>query len=118
ANSPAVANDFEWNLDPRRTTAPNLAIEIAQTFDLRSADAGENIAAADSRFGGRAPFSNARDDDFIAIFGRKDAKPRACRLVDPAVGEQIVEDRRQKVDRHDHIDVARAALLAELLDVQ
>jgi hypothetical protein len=50
-------------------------IEIAQAFDLRSADAGENIAAADSRFGGRALFGDAGDDDFIAIFGRKNAAP-------------------------------------------
>ena len=71
ADRPAVANDFERNLDPGGAAAPDLAIEIAQTFDLRSADAGENIAATDSRFGRRAPFRNARDDDLIAILGRK-----------------------------------------------
>ena len=57
--------------DPRRTTAPDLVIEVAKAFDLRPADAGKNIAAADSRFGRRAVFSDARDNDFIAIFGRK-----------------------------------------------
>ena len=55
-----------------------LTIEIAEAFDLRPADARENVAAANSRFGGRSIFGDARDDDFIAIFGRKNAKPRAA----------------------------------------
>ncbi len=66
------------NLDPSGTAAPDLAIEIAQILDLRAADASENVAAPDSRFGGRSLFGDARDNDFVAIFGRKKRQARAA----------------------------------------
>src|SRR3984957_2717901 len=118
AHCAAIANDFDRNLPSRRTVAPDLVVEIAEVFDLRPADAGENVAAADSSFRRRPLFGDARNDDLIAILGRKTAKPRPRRLIDSPVGEEVVQNRRQKVDRYDHVDVARAAFLAELLDMQ
>src|SRR6185436_16271234 len=39
-------------------------------------------------------------------------------LVRPADRQQVVEDRRQQIDRYDHVDVARRTLLAALLQLQ
>src|SRR5208282_5315196 len=118
ADRPAVAHDLDRDFDPRRTAGPDLVVEIAEALDLRSADAGENVAAADAGGGGRSILGDTGDDDLIAVFSRKDAEPRARRLVDAAIGQKIVEDRGQKIDRHDHVDVARAGAGAQLLDME
>ena len=62
----------------------------------------------------RAAFGDAHDHDLAIALGRKGSEPRARRLADLSAGQQIVEDRRQQIDRHDHVDVGGLAVPAHL----
>src|SRR5579862_7537898 len=46
------------------------------------------------------------------------AGPRPRRLVHPAIGQKILEDRGKQVDRHDHVDILLLAIPHGLLDME
>ena len=58
----------------------------------------------------------AGDHDAVGGVGREQAEPGAGRAIDPAVAQQVVQDRRQEVDRHDHVADQALALAGHLLD--
>ena len=59
--------------------------------------------------GSGAIAGDADDDDAVVDLGRVHAKPRSRRAIDPAEAAQIVEDRFEQIDRHDHVDMLGAA---------
>ena len=67
-----------------------------------------------ARLGGRAASGHADDHDLAIALGGKGAEPWPRRLVDLAASQQVVEDRRQQIDRHDHVDVRALAVPAHL----
>jgi len=59
------------------------------------------------------------DDHHLALrLGGVEPEPRPRRAVGLAEGQQVVEDRRQQVDRHDHVEGLGPAALARLLELQ
>ena len=63
---------------------------------------------------GRAALGNAHHHHHAVRLGREGAEPRARWLSHLAALHQVVEDRGQKVDRHDHVDVGDLAGAAHL----
>src|SRR6185437_202386 len=114
----AVAQQLDRDFSAGGAARPDLAIEIGEAGDALVAHRPDDIAGAHAGGGGRAALGEAGDDDLLVALGRVEADPRPRRLVALAVGEQLVEHRLQYVDRHDHVDVARAVALDHLLDIE
>ena len=70
-----------------------------------------------ARFG-RPAIGEADDDEPVFHFGGVEAEPRPRRRVAPAEFHQIVEDRLEQIDRHDHVEILRLPLLDRLLQLQ
>ncbi len=98
-----VADDLDRDLDPGLAAAPDFPVEVADVGDLSAAGARENVAAAQACGRQGSAIGHCRDDHLAAAFGRIDAEPGPAGLVDAAVGQEIAENRRQQVDRHDHV---------------
>ncbi|EGE60795.1 hypothetical protein RHECNPAF_1340044 [Rhizobium etli CNPAF512] len=111
---PAVAQDAHRNLGTGRAAAPELAVEIGQAVDLFVTDLRDDIALTQAGLGGWTAFGDAHHHHAAIALGGECAEPGPRRLVDLAAVQEIVEDRRQQIDRHDHIDVRDLAVLAHL----
>jgi hypothetical protein len=66
----------------------------------------------------RSLVGQADDDQPVLDLGGVEPEPRPRRRVAPAELHQVVEDRIQQIDRHDHVDVLRLALLDGVLQLQ
>ena len=114
----AVTNHFDRDFDAGGTASPHSAIQIRQRAHRGFTDGGDDVAAAKPRGRRRAAVGDPGDDDPTVALRGIDADPRPRRLVDAAPGAQLLDQRRQQVDRHDHVDVARHVLSAGAFDVQ
>src|SRR5579863_2769438 len=85
-----------------RPKRPELAIEARLARDFIAVDGEGHIAGLEFGACGRALCGDADDHDLVVDLGGIHAKPGARRLVDAAELAQIVQDRLQEVDRHDH----------------
>src|SRR5580693_2616175 len=97
---------------------PHLPVKIAEIRDLRSANARENVAAPQSRRRRWTTVGQGRNDDFSISLGGINPEPGPHRLVHTSISQEVIENRGQQVDRHDHVDVARSAMQGRLLDVE
>src|SRR3984893_11937995 len=113
-----VAIVFDRNLDSGLAEGPDAAEHAGEAAYVFASDAQYHIAGAQPGTLGRTAISEADHHDAVVDFGSIEAEPRAGRTIGPAVPQQVVEDRLEEIDRHDHVEMARYAAFAPLLQLQ
>src|SRR4051812_32593834 len=98
------------HVDAGSAEAPQLLVEAGLARDLLAVDREDDVAGLELGTGGRAVGGDPDHNHAVVDLGRKESEPRPCRLVDAAEPAQIVQDRFQQVDRHDHVDVLGLAV--------
>src|SRR5262245_52494591 len=102
----AVAIDRYRDFDAGGTERPHLAIQSGKLAHLRARDRQQYVAGAQIRLLCGAVLGQPDDHQLILDRGGVEAEPGPRRLVRPPQREQVVEDRLQQIDRHDHVEVA------------
>src|SRR5262245_53040842 len=100
-----LAIDQQWHLDAGLTQLPDAAEETGKIAHLGAGNAEDDIAGAQIRLLRRAAAGEPQDGDVAADLGGVDAEPGARGPVGAADGEEVVQDRLDEIDRHDHVDV-------------
>src|SRR5882757_703122 len=82
---------------------PDLAVEVGQARGGLAVDADDHVAALDTGLVGRSAGRHAANHQAPVRVVGVHAKPRPSRPRRPPLGQEIAEDRRQPIDRHEHI---------------
>ncbi len=114
----AVAHHRERDLGAGRADRPDRAEGAGEVLDRGALDLDQDVAGVDAGLVRGAALGEAGDEDRALGLGGVHAEPGPRRAVDPAEAQQVVEDRREQVDRHDHVALRGDALAAGFLDEQ
>src|SRR4029453_6777812 len=85
---------------------------------LTSCPATASTTSPVRRLAGGAAGGPPAHDDFVVGLGGVEAEPWARRMIWPAQGKEILEDRLEKVDRHDHVERLGRPAFTHLLHLQ
>src|SRR4029077_6903370 len=125
----AVAEDCERHFDAGLALRPDAAKEAGEIAHFAAGDGKHDVPGAQVGALGRSAVGEADDDEPVLHLGREQAEPGLPRggeqaeqgprrRVAPAELREVVENRLQQVDRHDHVDVLRLPLLDGMLQLQ
>src|SRR6202521_3183177 len=115
---PAVAFDLDRDFDARLAERPDAPEHAGETADFRAADGQHDIAGVQAGALRRAAIREADDHDAIFDLRRVKPEPGSRRPVGPPVAQEVIEDRLEEIDRHDHVEMARRAFFAPLLELE
>src|ERR1043166_7124585 len=99
----AVAIDRERHVDAGMAERPHPAEQTGEVVHLRAGDREHDVAGAQIGAFGRPTAGEPGDHDPVLDLGGVEAEPRTRRPVDPARGEQIVQNRLEQGDRADPV---------------
>src|SRR5438874_4999620 len=99
----AVLQHIKRHRGARRALGPDLAIKIGQVLRLLAIDPDDDVAALDAGRLCRTARRHAADEWPPAQLFSVEPKPRAPRSRRPPGGNQVAEDRREPIDRHEHV---------------
>src|SRR3954469_8072233 len=113
----AVAIDRERHLDAGIAERPDATKQAGKLGHFGAADREYHVAGAQLGLA-RGPAAGETDHhDPVVDLGGVESEPWPRRTIAAAEGEQVVEERLQEIDRHDHVEVL-VALLPWLLELQ
>src|SRR5262245_3334597 len=98
-----VVADVESDHGAGAAPCPNLAIKVGQARCGLAIDADDNVATLDASLAVRTPGCHTADHQAPMGLVGVHAKPRPAWPCWPSLGQEIAEDRRQPVDRHEHV---------------
>src|ERR1700730_9220865 len=113
-----VAVDEERYLDPGLAERPDLAEQVRELAHLGSRDRKHDVAGPKIGAFRRPSVGETDDDDSVLDLGGVDTEPRSWGMIGAAKCEEVVENRRKEIDRHDHVEVIGGAPFGGLLDLQ
>src|SRR5262245_65935364 len=99
----AVLQHLERNGNARAALRPHLAVKVGQILRRLAIDAHDHIAAPDTGFLCRAARRDPADEPPPAQFSGRNTEPRPSRTGRAPGRNEVSEDRRQAVDRHEHV---------------
>src|SRR5262245_3158990 len=111
-----VLLDVERNDGAGSALRPYLTVKIRQASRRRSGDPDNDIAALETRLLAGPFRTHARDHQVPALLLGVDAEPGLRRPGRMPLRQQVGEDRRKRIDRHEHI--AGLVLAAGIADDQ
>src|SRR4029077_8236290 len=103
----AVAEDCQRHFDPGLALRPDAAEEAGEIAHFAAGDGKHDVPGAQIGALGRSAVGETDDDEAVLHLGREQAEPGPRGRVAPAELREVVENRLQQVDRHDHVDVLR-----------
>src|SRR5262245_25276794 len=99
----AVLQHLKRDVDPGISLRPDLAVEIGQILRRLALDADDHVAALDARLVRRPAWRDAAHEQAPAQLFGVEAEPRPSRTGYAPAGDEVGEDRRQPVDRDEHV---------------
>src|SRR5882762_9906106 len=99
----AAVPDIERNRGTGGTDGPHLAIKIRKAARRFASDTDDFVAFAQPGLLARPAWSEAADRETPGGVVCRNAKPRTPAARDAAIRDQVAKDRRQLLDRHEHV---------------
>src|SRR4029453_4473014 len=110
----AIAIDLHRHLDAGIAERPETWEPAGEILDPRAAHLEHDVAGAQIGLARGPAVGQPHHDHAVIDLGGIEPEPGPGRTIATAKREQIVEDRLEQIDRHDHVEML-AALLARLL---
>src|SRR5262245_36793621 len=107
----------EWHLDTGTAQRPDLAIKAGKSGNALALHGHDDVPGLDLSARGRTFVGYSHHHDLVFNFGRVKPEPWAHRAVHPAELAQILEHRREEIDRYDHVEMLVLAV-ARALELQ
>src|SRR6202011_2417327 len=87
------------------SASPDLAPQAGKTRHRILAYREDAVTGPQSGLARGTALVETGDDDRVLDLGGKEPEPGASGAIGPTIGQHVVEDRRQQINRHHHVDV-------------
>src|SRR5262245_57444239 len=114
----ALTIDQQRHVDAGVAQRPDLTEQGGEVLDLRAGNREHHIAGVQVGTLRWAAARHADNHDPVLDLAGIEAEPRPRRAIPPPIREEIVKDRVQEIDRHDHVEMLGRSILARPFELQ